>query len=275
MIINNGNNYSPYYNNRVKNTNNSNNNNNNVNFSGKGFDWFARQCEVKNNGSLTRLVFLVLGLVFMVGARFKDARGDDEKREVLTRDIPGVAIAAFGAPMFNNALAYATTKKTGIPIIQFSEKNPKSLKDAEFVSQKQIKDWYADFSGLKNPLITLSETVEKHGGSIKKVMAKLGLDKELQTISNSSSNKEILGALKKAQDTENFKTLEEKLKRIKDNKVFQTAKNAQATIKIGSIVLSAAILGFLIPRLNIVTTRKKHQQQNQNKTAQSTKSLTA
>lgn len=255
---------------------------NNLNFAGnngsRAFNWLANQCEMTNSGSMKRLTFLFVGLVFMGGARFKDARGNDEKREIVTRDIPAMTVAAYGAPMFNNAIAYAATKRTGIPVIQFAEGKRKNALHAEFITQKQVKDWYSDFSGLKNPLVTLSETVEKHGGNIKKFMARLGLDEELQAISSSSSNAEILEDLKKAKGSEGFNALEEKIKSLKvDNKVLKTARNIQASIKLGSIAIASLFLGILIPRLNIVTTRKKyqHQQQNHNKAAQNTKSLNA
>lgn len=260
MIVSNYSNYN-VYSNRPKQNNIKNDN---VNFSGKGFDWIANQCKIESNGSLKRLTFFAVALAVMVGARFKKARGEDEKREVLTRDVPAVYIAAYGAPVLNNALAYAATKKTGIPIAQFTEGKPKGIRNASFVSQKQVKDWYSGFEKLKDPLITLSETIQRHGGNIKKVMEKLELDKELKAISEGSSNEEIMEALKKAKGSEGFNILEGKIKELKDNnKVLTMAKNIQGSIRMAGIAVVVAILGFALPRLNIVTTRKKYQQKQQ------------
>lgn len=243
----------------------------NVSFSGnrskdgnKIFNWVADKCNVGSKGDLSRNMFLVISSIFMVGARFKDSRGNDEKREILTRDIPGILLAVGGAPIVNNAMAYATTKKTGIPIIQFTKENEKNIENAKFASQKQVKDWYTKFDELKNPLITFSETIEKHGGNIKKVMAKLGLGEELKAIHNSenATNKEIIESLKTAQSdkTKAFENFEKALKKVNsDNVVFKFAQKAQASVKIAGILLTAALLGIIIPRLNIIITKKKYQ----------------
>ena len=37
------------------------------------------------------------------------------------------------------------------------------------------------------------------------------------------------------------------------------AKNAQAGVKVGGIAVTAALLGFILPRLNILITNKKHE----------------
>ncbi len=237
------------------------------NHSSKGnklFNWVAEQCNVGSKGDLSRNMFLVISSIFMVGARFKDSRGNDEKREILTRDIPGILLAVSGAPILNSAMAYATTKKTGIPIIQFAKENEKNIENAKFASQKQVKDWYTKFDELKNPLITFTETIEKHGGNIKKVMTKLGLEKDLEAIhdNKNATNKEIIEALKKSQSTSSkaFETLEKKLKELKpDNAVFKFAQKAQASVKIAGILFTAALLGIIIPRLNIIITKKKYQ----------------
>jgi hypothetical protein len=229
----------------------------------KVFEFVGNQCNIESNGSLTRIMFFIVGGIFMLGSRFIEARGKDEKREVLTRDIPGVALTAFCAPTLNNLLAASVTKKWGIPIVKSSD-NKFAIakingKFMEFTSQKQIKDWYSELSKMDNPLITFSETVERNGGSIAKVMKKLGFDKELEAISKSSENKEIIKALKTSGSTKAFGKLEELIKNIPaDNKLLKFAKNAQACVKVGMIGITAALLGFIIPRLNIVITKKKY-----------------
>ena len=82
------------------------------------FDKIGDFCNVNSKtGSLTRTMFFLVGVCFMLGGRFFESRDNDEKREVLTRDVPAVALSAAGAPMLNNAMAYGVTKKTGIPIM--------------------------------------------------------------------------------------------------------------------------------------------------------------
>lgn len=229
-------------------------------FARKSFDWLGKQCNIESNGSLTRSMFFVVGGLFMLGGRFIESRDNDEKREVITRDVPGVAIACFGAPMLNNAAAHIITKQSGIPIAELEGKSS-SFKNAKFVSQKQVTDWYSNLEKLDNPLVNFAETIERQGGSLKKVMKKFGFESQLNAISNSSDNKTIIAAIKDAQskNSSNFKTLEDLIKNVsKDNKVLQFAKTAQASVKISCILFSAALLGYFLPRLNIIKTKNKY-----------------
>lgn len=235
----------------------------------KAFEWLGGQCNIQSNGSLTRAAFFAVGTLFMLGGRFVESRDNDERREVVTRDVPGVAIACFGAPLLNNASAYLVTKKTGIPIAELQGKDPSqkpSFMNARFVSQKQVVDWYSDLEKLDNPLVNFAETIERQNGNLKKVMKKFGFEKELNAISTASDNKTLVEAIKegKAKNTAEFKKLEELLKNVsKDNKVLQFAKTAQASVKMGCILFSAALLGYFLPRLNIITTKNKYKKNPQ------------
>ena len=124
----------------------------------KAFDWCGNQCNVSPNGSLTRSMFFMVGLVFMLGGRFFKGRSKDEKREVITRDLPAVAISAYGAHLLNSAMAYCVSKSTGVPIIQFNDSS-KSIARSSFVSQKQITDWYSGFKSLDNPVINFANAL--------------------------------------------------------------------------------------------------------------------
>lgn len=278
MRINNSNSYTP------QNKNNKQNNNNNVSFSGnskfrQGFEKIADKCNIGPNGSLARNVFLAVSSVFMVGARFFKSRGEDERREVLTRDIPGIVLAVYGAPVLNSGVAYLVTKKTGVPIIQFVKNKESNTNKASFVSQKQVKDWYSNLTELKNPLITFSETIEKHGGNIKKAMSHLGLDSHLKNITgkDEASNKEIIASLKKlqAEKSDKFIALEKGLLKetASENKLLKIAKNTQAAVKVSGLLFTAGLLGIILPRLNIKITKNKYQhkptvQESQNESKQ-------
>ncbi len=241
------------------------------------FDKLGKWCNVDNRtGALTRWAFLVVGGVFMLGSRYFESRDKDEKREVLTRDIPGVALAAFGAPLINDAIAAHITKKSGIPIAQTVDKT--SLWDStkvigeksKFTTQKQIKDWYSELSKLDNPLVNFTKTISKNKGNIQKVMEKLGLQNQLKAITGATENGKIIEAIEQAQrnKTGAFSTLENSIKHLKDdNSVFQFAKKRQAQIKLGGIALTAALLGLLIPRMNIIITNNKYTDKNKAKRA--------
>lgn len=248
----------PYY--------NKYNNNQKSNASNPGFgdlksvgSKILKQCNC-DNGSLSRAAFLFISFVFLVGSRFIESRNNDERREVLTRDIPAVALSGGGVPLMTGAAAYAITKNSGIPVSTF--KNKKSIFSASLASQKQVADWYSQLKDADNPLINMMDTLERHGGNIRKVMNKFGFKKELDAITTSSNNKEIIEAAKLAQSNgqENFKVLEDLIRNIPvDNKVLKFAKNAQAYVKIGGIAITAGLLGWILPRLNILITNKKYE----------------
>ena len=225
----------------------------------QAFEWLGKHCNIDSNGSLTRAAFFAVGTMFMLGGRFFESRDNDEKREVITRDVPAVALSAGGAPLINRAVAYMITKKSGVPIVTSGKKF--SFKDTAFTSQSQLDNWYSELKNADNPLINLSEMLERNGGNIRKVMNKFGFTKELDAITKEKDNAGILNALKDAQvkGTESFKALENAVKNVaKDNKVLKFAKNAQASVKLGGIGFMAALLGYFLPRLNIITTKNKY-----------------
>lgn len=213
-----------------------------------------------DNGSLSRYAFLFISFVFLVGSRFIESRNNDERREVLTRDIPAVALSGGGVPIMTGAAAYAITKKSGIPISTSKKKD--SVWHASLSSQKQVKDWYSELKNADNPLINMMNMIERHGGDIRKVMNKFGFKNELDSISTATNNKDIITAAETAKQNgaESFKILENLIRNVPDdNKVLKFAKNAQAGIKVGGIAVTAALLGFILPRLNILITNKKHE----------------
>lgn len=294
MIINNNYNGYNYCNPYNKKNNNSGNigtiQNQNVNFAGNGsspfkkcFDWVAKKCNIDSQYSITREAFLFISIFFLMGGRFIESRGEDERREVLTRDIPAVVIAGYGAAALNNYMGSLATKLSGIPVMQVSkEKHEGPLakllgKEGQektvnkFASQKQVIDWYSGLEELQNPLITFSETIQRHKGNIEKAIKVLGLSDKLKNITGkeNATNEEIITALKKAQEAKdkNFDILEGKIKELKaDNKLVKKARNIQACVKLGGIAVVAGILGYFLPRLNIVTTKKKYQNINKNQT---------
>lgn len=226
-----------------------------VNFSGNNnFDKAANWFNIDQHNSFTREMFLALSGIFMLGARFVKARDNDEKREVLTRDIPAVIVATYGAKWLYNGLAKAVGSISGIPV-----------KAKDFVSNKQIKSWYSGFDKLQNPVITFAETIKRNNGKLNKAFGLLSLSDDVKGIvgKENATNEEIISALKKAQEAKDskFVALETKLKGLSgENKLLTKAINHQACVKLGALGIVSAILGFGLPRLNIVMTRKKYQQ---------------
>ena len=224
------------------------------------FQWLGEKCDISPNGSLTRAMFFAVATLFMLGGRFIESRDNDERREVVTRDIPAVALSAGGAPLINKAVAYGVTKSSGIPIITLGKE--KNLLSASFRGQKDLINWYSNLSTADDALVNFSKTIDNHGGNIHKVFNKLGFDNLLKAVTDKTDNKGILEAINnaKAQGLESFKNLENALKSIpNDNKVVSFAKKAQAYVKLGGIAFMALTLGYFLPRLNIITTKNKYQ----------------
>ena len=251
-------------------------------FASRAFETLGKACDIEPNGSLTRAMFFTVATLFMLGGRFFESRSNDEKREVVTRDVPAVALSVAGAPLINKAVAYAVTKKSGVPILTMGNPNdpiisigkdkngkPKfalgkqgKVFSSSFASQKQIIDWYSGLENMDDALVNFSETVNKHGGKLDKVFKKLGLTDLLTAVTDKKDNKGILDAIKegKANGSEAFKNLEQALKAVpNDNNLLKFAKKAHAYVKLGGIAFMAATLGYFLPHLNIITTKKKYQ----------------
>ena len=252
------------------------------NVASRAFETLGKACDIEPNGSLTRTMFFLVATVFMLGGRFFESRSNDEKREVVTRDVPAVALSVAGAPMINKAVAYAVTKKSGVPILtngnpddpiisigkdksgkpKFTLGKQGKIFSSSFASQKQIIDWYSGLENMDDALVNFSETVDKHGGKLEKVFKKLGLSDLLHSVTDKKDNKSILDAIKeaKANGSEGFKNLENALKAVpQDNNLLKFAKKAHAYVKLGGIGFMAATLGYFLPHLNIITTKKKYQ----------------
>ena len=249
----------------------------------KIFESVGDACNIEANGSLTRLMFFIVGTLFMLGGRFVKSRDNDERREVITRDVPAVALSAAGAPLINKAVAYAVSKKSGVPIVTLGDADAPLFKfgkdkttgdyrykigrqgallSSNFTSQKQIIDWYSDFASMHNALVNFSETVNKHGGNLRKVFKRLGFTDKLNSITDATKNTDILNALKQSQanGSQAFNDLETAFKALgKDNALLKFAKKSQAYVKLGGIGFMAALLGYFLPHLNIITTKKKYQ----------------
>ena len=252
------------------------------NVASRAFETLGKACDIEPNGSLTRTMFFLVATVFMLGGRFFESRSNDERREVVTRDVPAVALSVAGAPMINKAVAYAVTKKSGVPILtngnpddpiisigkdksgkpKFTLGKQGKIFSSSFASQKQIIDWYSGLENMDDALVNFSETVDKHGGKLEKVFKKLGLSDLLHSVTDKKDNKSILDAIKeaKANGSESFKNLENALKAVpQDNNLLKFAKKAHAYVKLGGIGFMAATLGYFLPHLNIITTKKKYQ----------------
>lgn len=250
-----------------------------VSFKGFKAAKFLDALEVGHSGELSRNTFVTIASLFMLGGRFFESRGVDEKREVLTRDVPAIFGAVFTAPLINNGLGYLITKLSGVPIITSESKkiNFKTIisDDLKLTKNKHIQEWYGNIHQQDGPVTAkFIEGIKERLGNVKKVFAKLDLHDKLETLLGSSdadkiSIKEISARIQQVQQStgstkakQALDSIEKTLKREGKNSLIQklckTARFNQAITRLTGVLFSAALLGFALPRLNIINTRKKY-----------------
>lgn len=128
--------------------------------------------EINAKGSMNRFTFMTLAALLLLGGRYYQARNDDEKREVFTRDFSAIATAVYAVPILKK-FAGKLISNGGIPIVydqkvfednSASEKSENTdlfarfkhsidlEKGTQLASYDQLKQWHSvdDASHFKN-----------------------------------------------------------------------------------------------------------------------------
>jgi hypothetical protein len=237
------------------------------------------------------LAFYTLGL--MLGCRLFQARNTDERREVATRDFSGLVTIVFAIPVLRNITSTLARKISGIPV----SKALKSIK-AHFnpnnkpYSFENISDVYSGVSKYRNNIVDFSENISKEGGDLRKIFdfltddSKKALNELFAGLSTQNtsvksrgiwkfltkpfrggqselvlpeSNGEIIELFKKAQKSEKYELLLEKVVKELDkpaNHLVKFAKVLKSIPEAASIVTVSGFLGWFLPWFNIHYTRK-------------------
>lgn len=241
------------------------------------------------------LAFYTLGL--MLGCRWFQARNEDEKREVATRDFSGLVTIVFAVPVLRNITSTLMRKASGVPISKLlkSVKNHFNPTNKPF-SFENIKDVYSGVSKYRNGIVDFAQNIDNLGGDLRKTFNFLGDDskKALNEIAEKlsqqnttvksgigilakhfkagkselrlpESNKEIIEILKKAQSDDYFKNYIEIVVKELDNPKNHLVKFAEAQKSIPeaiSIIGISAFLGWFLPWFNINYTKKLYKNKN-------------
>lgn len=228
-------------------------------FKGKVADFLT----LSRAGTMSRNLFIANAFTFLLGSRLITSRDKDEKREILIRDVPTIVIAVMGVPVIGEIVAKIVQKKTGFAIMKDGEPGLiakhifQKTKVKEVADYGQLKSWYkydenltSGFKGFSERLAGLGDKV-----SLKKIYSALGGDIAEKLKPLKDNNDEFLKEVLK--DKNLTKSLEKALTDGK-NKVLKQAEFLKTTTKIAGFGLTLAIIGVLIPKLNIFITETIH-----------------
>lgn len=222
--------------------------------------------------SLNRPTNFLIAMTVILGARYLKARGEDEKREILTRDLAGIISVFYGTPIIKSILGNIIPKQTGF---SFKEKQPETslAKKAlsffrngpNWINADQCNDWYS-INPKSNAIFKgFCENLNEQGANLKKIFSKFDsegkkllnsvLGKPLKEIAN---NKEFLDKLAKSTSLDDIKSLETILKDSKNNPILKNAKFIKALPDFLGVAITVGLLGLLLPWYNIYCTNKKY-----------------
>lgn len=239
-------------------------------------------CDLTSSASIKRTTQFAILTACVLFARYLQARNDDEKREILTRDTGMVLTAVYAVPILKKIASMFINKKTGIPIAYGEKgilKNLNPEKGIHMASYTQLAEWLSvknvkAFDGIKNGFAGFCRNIKKLGGNVPKCFDKL--DKNSKNIINNIAkvlgyekeitNKNIVGLLKIAEKSAD-KTVQSQLNKLKklfihdekQNIINPLLKKAYYLKSVtGAICISATafILGGLLPWFNIHHTKK-------------------
>ncbi len=234
-------------------------------------------CDLTTKASPKRLTqFGILAFCVVVG-RYMQARDEDEKREILTRDTGMLLTIVYAVPILQKIACLFVNKKTGIPLSCGSKKlkdniNLTNEKGIQMASYKQLEQWFKissneSYKNIKHGFAGFCKNIKDLGGNVIKnfevinknsrniinnISKSLGYKKEI-------TNKNIIGLLKiaeKSKDTnvqQNLNILKNMF--VGENKLLTRASHMKSIIATGSIGLTAFTLGGLLPWFNIQYTK--------------------
>jgi len=242
-------------------------------------------CDLSSTGSMKRMPFLALAGVCVLGARYFQARNEDEKREVFTRDSVAVVTTVYGVPLLKKLAGMFINKKTGIPVAHGDHSFRKNLNPengVQLASYEQLAEWLSvkntdAFNGIKNNFAGFCENIRNLGGDVLKCFNVL--DKNSKNVINGLAeslgytkeinNKNIVGLIKKAEKATDPKIKQqlEPLKKmfVGENELLTKASHYKSATEFSCIAATAFLLGGLLPWFNINHTKnlyKKRKSEN-------------
>ena len=207
-----------------------------------GFSKFLQNFEF-NGASMSVPATLTLLFGFCLPPRYKNAKSDKERKEILVRDISSFTAILFGAKTLSRGFSNAFAKLSGFALNIKPQDHSKSFlhkiknyvtagSGIEVLTSGQITAKYSNISNYKDGINGFFTFIQENGGNIKKI---LKMDKDvkenaeviLQTYKSKSladaTIEEIQEAFKKAKDSKELDSIYSKFS-LKDNKFVTRAK---------------------------------------------------
>ena len=238
--------------------------------------------------NIGRAAFLALIASCTLIPRFLKARDDDERSEIIRRDVTTILTISFAMKALKAGACQLMAKKSGIPLTftNIPENANKFKKALGYFQQKgttafSAEDITANYANIdnKDALSRMLEFVDKNNGKVGKFAtfdkAKAGKNKPdgpLYTAFKkllgddfdfSKPNQEIINAIN-AKDANNaaFIDIAEVLKDTKTNPISKFAKGIGAIFETASLAAVTGFLGFGLPKLNEKITKDKYFDKN-------------
>lgn len=213
------------------------------------------------SGTMSRNLFIVNAFVFLLGSRLFTSRDKDEKREILIRDVPSIVLAVIGVPFFKKIIAKGLQLQTGFVI---NEKKDGKPAKGDSTTYSRLEDLYVYDKNLDKSvgLKGFSDRLSSFGGDLKKIYSELsGEIKEQLKDCGDKNNTEVINKIKDKGLAEKIK---EALTDAKNNKALKKAETYNSAVAMTGFACTIALMGFIIPKLNIHVTEKVHKNDNEN-----------
>lgn len=239
--------------------------------------------DLTSKGSMKRITLIGFAATFLLGVRYWNARNEDEKREVLTRDSGSIVTAVYAVPLLKKLAGALITKITGVPISHGEGgfvKNLNPEKGVHVASYGTLAEWLSvknieSFNGIKGGFAGYLRNIKKLGGDVIKGLSTIdeNASKTLKEIADALgykkeiTNKNIIGLIITAQNSKDV-NIQQKLDTLKklfvgDNPFLQKASHLKSVTEFGAIAATAFLLGGFLPWLNIKNTREKYKNGSQ------------
>ncbi len=220
---------------------------------------------------------LLLGIMGLgiLWPRTRQAKDKYDKTEILRRDLITCVVMCFGEKIFRKLLSIATEKATGLVFARKPQNLKKfdylrPIKGVRLLNTPQIVNTYSNIHNYKNGIEGFCDFITQNKGNLSKLFS---LDKESEKLLNellkgsnrtleTASNEEIRNVLSNAKDSEAVKKIMQ-LFESRNNPWIKKIKTINAQISAAVICLIIPIiLGFGLPAINSLLTKKKVKEEN-------------
>ncbi len=230
---------------------------------------------------------MLMGVV--IGSRYFLARDNDEKREILTRDVIGLSTYLFAMPVFMRGVSHFIEKKTGFltmfkkKVNDINDKKEPAVKSEnlfqkikgylfkneghQLLTFNDIKNTYVNNEKMSDFAELITKNTSEDGNHLHRILSyALGGKDNMKELANKTENKDIVQWLKdteKAGGNALFEKIREQF--TENGRVHKRAETLKAVPDLMALGITVTLLGFILPWFNIQHTRKLYktkQQQN-------------